>query len=152
MIEFWHWLILSVVLMAAEIVAPGVFLLWLGMAALITGGIAYIAPDLSWQIQLGLFAVLSVAAVVGAWRWVKGRPIHSDRPNLNLRGKRYIGRVVELEGPIRNGRGGARVGDSIWPVSGPDLPAGSTVRIADVDGALFIVEPVETPTADAASR
>lgn len=152
MIEFWYWLILGVALMAAEIVAPGVFLLWLGVAALITGGLTYFAPDLSWQIQLAIFAVLSIAALVGAWRWVRGRPIETDRPSLNLRGNRYIGRVVELEGPIHNGRGRARVGDSIWPVSGPDLPAGSAVRVIDVNGTVLKVEPVETPTADAASR
>ena len=150
-IEFWHWLILGVVLMAAEVVAPGVFMLWLGVAALIVGSIAYFVPDISWQIQLGMFSVLSVGAVLSAWRWVRGRPTHTDRPGLNLRGKRYVGRVVELKGPIRNNRGHARVDDSIWAVSGPDLPAGTAVRITDVDGTVFRVEPVATPTADAAA-
>ena len=150
-IEFWHWLILGVALMVVEVIAPGVFMLWLGVAALIVGSITYFVPDISWQIQLGMFSVLSVGAVGSTWRWVRGRPTRTDRPSLNLRGEQYLGRVVELEGPIRNSRGRARVGDSIWAVSGPDLPAGTAVRITDVDGTVLLVEPVETPTTDEAA-
>lgn len=148
MIEFWYWLILGVALIAAEMVIPGVFLLWLGVAALITGGIVYALPDLSWQVQFLAYAVLAVLSVLAGWRWVKQRPIESEKPNLNLRAQQYVGRMADLDGPLHNGTGKVRLDDTVWQVTGPDLPAGARVRVNGVEGTRLKVE-AATESADA---
>ncbi len=137
---YWFWLILGVALIALEIAVPGIYLVWLGGAALIVGMIAYAAPDMSWQWQLALFAVLSVAAVVVAWRFLRRHPLDTEEPNLNLRGQSYVGQVFALDGPMVNGRGRARVDDGLWTVSGPDLPAGARVRVVAAEGTVLKVE------------
>ena len=148
MIEFWHWLILGVALIAAEMVIPGVFLLWLGVAALVTGGIVYALPDLSWQLQFLAYAVLAVISVFAGWRWVKQRPIESEKPNLNLRAQQYVGRMADLDGPLHNGVGKVRLDDTVWQVTGPELPAGARVRVNGVEGTRLKVE-AATESADA---
>src|SRR3546814_8357936 len=70
----WAWLSLGVLLAAAEIVAPGFFLIWVGAAAVVTGVIAWVVP-LSVPLQLGIFAALSFVALYGGRRWMKANPI-----------------------------------------------------------------------------
>ena len=142
-ILFWHWWILAGVLLILELSSPVFFFLWLGIAAAATGLLVMVFPGLSIEVQLVLFAVLSIIAVV-AWRkYRESRPVESDQPNLNRRGEQYKGRRFTLEKPIVNGVGKITVDDSTWRVKGPDLPAGSKVLVAGVDGVVFIVEPVE---------
>ena len=64
----------------------------------------------------------------------------SDEPLLNRRGEQLIGQVVTLEEATVNGRGRARVGDSLWRVTGPDLAAGTRVRITGIDHGTLVVE------------
>ncbi len=140
-IEFWYWWIAAAAFMALEILLPGIFFLWLGIAAAIVGIVALVIPSMTWPYQLALFAVLSVAAVLFARVYVKKRPVESDQPTLNRRGEQYVGRVVTLSDPIENGRGRAKIGDSAWSVEGDDLPAGAKVKIVGVDGIVLKVEP-----------
>mgnify|MGYP001469398565 CR=1 FL=1 len=135
----WAWLSLGVLLAAAEIVAPGFFLIWLGAAAIVTGVIAWIAP-ISVPLQLGIFAVLSFIALYSARRWLKANPIASADPNLNQRAGRLIGEVLTVTKAIEDGRGRARVGDGEWPVRGPDTAEGSKVRVIGADGGVLMVE------------
>lgn len=135
----WNWLILGVVLMGVETFAPGVFMLWLGLAALIVGllsfGIAW-----SWQAQIIAFAALSIA-MVPLWRHFSGRNARpTDKPFLNKRAEGLVGRVFTLEKPIVDGVGTVRIDDTIWRVSGPDAASGSHVRIVQADGANLRVE------------
>lgn len=135
----WAWLSLGVLLVALEILVPGFFLMWLGLAAVITGIIAWIvAPDI--PVQLGIFAVLSMIALYGSRQWLNKNPIESSDPLLNQRGQRMVGDIITLTQAIENGRGRARVGDGEWPVRGPDAAEGSKVRITGVDGGTLIVE------------
>ncbi len=137
---FWHWWILGGALMIAEMLVPGVFLLWLGIAAGVVGLVAFIAPALWWQAQAVLFAALSVASVWG-WREYQRRyPTATDRPTLNRRAEQYVGRRLTLDQPIVNGRGHVRVDDSTWRVEGPDLPAGTNVAVTGVNGTILKVE------------
>jgi len=141
-LDYWQWLVLGVVLIVLEIVSPGVFLLWLGLAALGVGGILWWMPDLVWQTQLVIFAVFSVLSIGLARLVLRHRPIATDEPTLNRRGEQYLGRVFTLGAPIENGVGRVRVDDTLWRVEGPDAPAGSRVRVVGVDGTVFRVEPV----------
>ncbi|KAA9131498.1 NfeD family protein [Marinihelvus fidelis] len=138
-VVFWHWWILAGVLLIIELTMPAFFFLWLGIAAAATGLIVLVFPGISLETQLVMFAILSLAAVV-AWRkYRETHPPSSDQPNLNRRGHQYVGRTFTLEAPIVNGVGKVTVDDSTWRVKGPDLPAGATVRVDDVDGVVFIV-------------
>ncbi|MES2751061.1 MAG: NfeD family protein [Pseudomonadota bacterium] len=130
----WNWLIVGVVLMGIETFAPGVFMLWLGLAALIVGLLTF-GIVWSWQAQIIAFAALSIA-MVPLWRYYSGRNAKpTDKPFLNKRAEGLIGRVFTLEKPIVDGVGTVKIDDTIWRVSGPDAPAGSRVKIVHADGA-----------------
>jgi len=145
-IVFWHWWILAIALVILETVAPGVIFLWLGLGAGVTGLILAIQPTLGWEIQFVIFAVLSVISGVGGRIWISRRPLNTDEPNLNQRGAQYVGRVFTLADPIVNGVGKVKVGDSIWRVSGEDMPGGVQVTVIDIEGATLQVIKVDTPT------
>lgn len=139
--QFWHWWILAAIFAGIEILAPGVFFIWLGAAAAVTGLIALVIPSLGWEIEALFFAVLAVAAVVG-WRSVVKKSAGKDDPAsmLNRRGDQLIGRTAVLSEAIHNGRGKAQVDDTVWRVEGQDLPAGTQIRVTGVDGAVLKVE------------
>jgi membrane protein implicated in regulation of membrane protease activity len=143
----WNWMVLGFLLLAAEIIAPGVFLVWIGIAALIVGAIslaAWGAVFWSWQVQVLVFLVLSLVSAYLGRKLVASRKDDSDQPLLNRRGVQLIGRTATLTEPIREGRGRIQLGDTLWRVSGPDLPAGARVRVvaaADKDLDL-VVEPI----------
>jgi len=136
----WSWIAFAAVLMAAEILAPGYFLIWLGVAAAATGAVFLVLPA-PWQIQLAVFAALSLVCLFG---WVKvmksTNGTTSDKPDLNRRLEAMVGREFVLEEPIQAGRGRVRVADSVWLVAGPDLAAGARVRVTDFEGAVLLVE------------
>jgi inner membrane protein len=135
----WAWVIAGLVLMGLEMVAPGVFLLWLGLAAVVTGLIDA-AFGLSWQASSLLFAALAVASVLLGRSLTRSRTEGDEADRLNRRGEVLIGRVLVLEQPIAAGEGRVRVDDTSWRVLGPDAPAGSRVRVARVEGAALVVE------------
>jgi membrane protein implicated in regulation of membrane protease activity len=130
----WNWLIIGVLLMGLETFAPGVFMLWLGIAALIVGLLSFVIAW-SWQTQIIVFAVLAIA-MVPLWRHFARRNAKpTDRPFLNRRSQGLVGRVFTLEKPIVNGVGTVKIDDTVWRVQGPEAPAGSRVKIVDAEGA-----------------
>ena len=140
-IEFWYWWVAAVVLIVVEVFAPGTVALWMAVSAAVVGLLLLAVPDLTWQTQLLVFAVLSVATVVG-WRAYQLRyPTQSDQPALNRRGEQYVGRVFTLSEAIVNGTGKIHVDDTMWKVQGEDLTEGARVRVTGVDGTLLTVEP-----------
>ena len=143
-IVFWHWWILAGLLLILELTAPTYFFLWLGIAAAATGLLLLVFPSIPIELQLVLFAVLSVAAVIIWRKYRESNPVVSDQPNLNRRGEQYSGRVFTLGQPIVNGVGKVTVDDSTWRVKGPDLPAGTKVRVDGVDGVVFEVSEVSS--------
>ncbi len=136
----WGWVILGLVLIGGEVLAPGIFLLWLGLAALLTGAVVGIV-DLGWQAAALVFAGFSLVAVF-AGRLLTRRKDEEPDPatGLNDRGRRLIGRVFRLEATMTGGEGRIRIDDSSWRVTGPELLAGSEVRVVRVDGATLVVE------------
>ena len=137
----WFWLSLGFVLVAAEIVAPGFFLMWLGFAALMTGVAAWLLP-LPLAVEVVLFGVLALTAVFAAKRWFRDNPIISDDPMLNDRAARMVGDVVTVVAAIEGGEGRVRHGDSEWTAHGPDAPIGARLRITGVSGSVVTVEGV----------
>jgi membrane protein implicated in regulation of membrane protease activity len=135
----WSWLIAAVVLFILEVFAPGVFLIWFGVAAAVVGVIA-LAFDMPVLWQALLFAAAAVASVLIGRRLFPYTEQVSDRSSLNLRGNQYVGRTFTLEQPIVEGRGKLRVGDTLWSAEGPDLAAGARVRVTSVKGTVLVVE------------
>jgi membrane protein implicated in regulation of membrane protease activity len=142
-VVFWHWWILAGLLLILELTAPAFFFLWLGIAAAAVGLILLVFPSIGIETQLVLFAIASIVAVV-AWRkYRESRPITTDQPNLNRRGHQYIGRKFSLTHSIDNGVGKVTVDDSTWKVKGPDMPAGTHIKVTGVEGTVFTVESAE---------
>lgn len=138
----WNWMVIGMILLAAEIVVPGVFLLWIGIAALIVGAVSlalWNAGFWVWELQVVVFLALSiVCALVG--RRIAASHEDSDQPLLNRRGEQLVGRTATLTEPIREGYGRIRIGDTMWRVAGPDLPVGARVRVVAVRDVELVVE------------
>lgn len=147
MIEFmtslgiWNWFIAGGVLLLLELLAPGSFLLWFGIAAIVTGALSF-GIGWAWQTQFIVFAVISLL-LVPLWRRIaRSSNAITDQPFLNRRNVGMVGRGFTLEKPIVNGTGTVRIDDTIWRIAGPDLAAGSRVKVVRADGAELWVEPV----------
>ncbi len=141
----WSWWILAAILLAAELVAPGVFLIWIGAAALVIGAISlalWNAALWSWQLQLLLFALLSVVFALLGRRYYGQDHAKTDEPFLNQREASLIGRTATLQEPITEGRGRIKLDDTWWPAQGEDAPAGARVRISSAHGRTLTVEQV----------
>jgi len=139
----WNWMALGFVLLALEILLPGVFLLWIGIAALLVGTLSLQLWDMafwSWQIQVVVFLILALLSAYLGSRIQAARRDESDQPLLNRRGEQMIGRVATLTEPIRDGRGRIKLDDTMWRVSGPDMPAGARVRVTAVADLELVVE------------
>ncbi|QCK84992.1 NfeD family protein [Phreatobacter aquaticus] len=138
----WGWIALAAVLVIAEMLAGGYFLLWLGSAAVATGLIFLAWPAAGWQAQISVFAVLSLASVAAWFSFARNtKPTSSDQPDLNERLSSLVGREFLLEEPIQAGRGRVRIADSVWSVAGPDCASGTRVTVRAVDGATLVVTP-----------
>ncbi|MGQ0674093.1 MAG: NfeD family protein [Hyphomicrobium sp.] len=144
----WNWFFLASVLLAMEVVIPGVHFLWFGLAAAVVGIVAFgvdaaghgAAFTPAWQ--LVAYALVSVATLFGVKKFLLKRTTSSDEPSLNVRGAHYIGREFMVENAIQSGRGKVRVGDTLWPAEGADAPAGAKVRVKAVNGTVLVVETI----------
>lgn len=131
----YGWWLIALVLIGAEIIAPGFFMLWIGIAAAAMGVVVLVLPDLSFAVEVVLFVLLSLASCYLYWKFIRHvRDTLTDQPLLNRRAEQYVGRKYILDSAIVNGHGKARVGDSLWMVEGPELPAGSPIEVVSVDG------------------
>lgn len=134
------WLALGLFLVAAEMLVPGLFLFWLGVAALITGVLAWALP-IGVPIQIMIFAGLSIVTVFFGRNYLRRNPVEPLDPKMNKRGDRMAGEMAVVVRAIEGGTGRVKHGDSEWLARGPDLEAGARVRITGSDGAILIVEP-----------
>lgn len=139
-LQYWHWFILAVLLMIAETVFPGSFLIWFGVGAAASGVLLLAAPALSWQVQFVAFALVSAASIVGWRRFKERHPETTSHPTLNKRGQSYIGRRFTLAEPIIDGVGKLKVDDGTWKIEGSDLPAGTPVTVVGIEGTILRVE------------
>lgn len=138
----WSWMVLGLILLGAEILVPGIFLIWIGIAALAVGALSLALWPFAfwtWQVQVIVFLVLALASALAGRAFMRGRDV-SDEPLLNRRAAQLVGRTATLGEPIVNGRGRIRIDDTTWRVSGPDLGVGATVRVIRADGGELVVE------------
>lgn len=139
--EVVAWGALALVLFAAEALAPGAFMLWIGIGAAAVFVLVAVFADVPLLWQVVAFVVLSVVSIQCYRRWGRSHDRQSDQPLLNRRAEQLIGRVVVLDQGIVAGKGRAKIDDAFWVVAGPDLPAGSPVRVVAVEGMTLKVQP-----------
>ena len=138
----WGWLVVALVVSAVELIAPVTYFLWIGAAAAVTALVVFVVPDLSWQAQSVIFSVLAVASVILSRKYLVKRQTVSEQPGLNRRAEQYIGRKVTLGEAMEQGEGKVRMDDTHWKVRGPELAAGTEVRIKGAIGSVLEVEPL----------
>ena len=139
------WAAFALLLFAAEALAPGAFMLWLGFAAAaVFLGVLLLPLEIPLLAQVAAFVVLSFVSIQVYRRWFRGRERPSDQPALNRRTAALVGRVVPLERAIVDGRGRVQIADAYWDVTGPELPAGAPVRIVSGDAMTLQVEAAHT--------
>lgn len=137
------WGAVALLLFAAEAMAPGAFMLWMGFAAAAVFVAVLAIPGIPLLVQVAAFVVLSFVSIQIYRKWFRHRARESDRPTLNRRAAQHVGRVVVLESAIVAGRGRVKIGDAFWVVEGPPLDVGRPVRIVGTDGVSLQVEPAE---------
>ena len=138
--DVFAWGVAALLLFAAEALAPGAFMLWLGFAAAVVFLGVLLVPGTTLLMQAIAFVVLSVISIQVYRTWFRGKQRASDQPLLNRRVAQLVGRVVPLERAIVNGRGRVQIADALWDVVGPELPTGAPVRIVGADGMTLRVE------------
>lgn len=138
--DVFTWAAVALLLFAAETMAPGAFMLWLGFAAVVVFAGVLLVPGIPVLAQVTAFIVLSFISIQVYRKWFRNREPQSDQPALNRRTAALVGRVVPLESAIVQGHGRVQIADAYWDVSGPDLPAGTQVRIVGAEGMTLQVE------------
>jgi membrane protein implicated in regulation of membrane protease activity len=139
----WSWLVFGLVLLGLELVLPGGVFVWLGIAAIITAVLGFVFP-LDWAREFAAFGILGLVSILFWLKLVRSRgEEETDRPLLNRRAERQVGEEMVLAEPITDGYGRVPIGDTLWRVAGPDLPAGRRVRVVGYDGPVLRVEESE---------
>jgi len=137
----YTWLAIGLVLAIAEMAIPGVFLIWMAGAALITGLVAWLLP-IGLPLQIVIFALLSIIAVFTGKRVLKDHPVVAAEPKMNQRGERVVGETVVVTQAIEGGSGRVRLGDSEWLAKGADAIVGTRLKVVGHDGVVLVVEPM----------
>ncbi len=137
----WVWLTLGLLLGTLEMLVPGVYLIWLAAAAIVTGVLAF-AFDLGIEYQVIQFISLSLIFAFSARRFLRDKPIESSDPLMNRRGARLVGETAVVVQAIEHGSGRIKLGDSEWIARGPNVAAGERVRVSGSDGSILLVEPL----------
>ena len=135
------WGCIALGLIAAEVLAPGAFLLWLGIAAAVVAVVVLAFPDLPHLWQAALFVGVSLALIPAYRHFFRGADAVTDQPLLNRRSEQFVGQSFLLHSAIVRGVGRVQVGDALWTVNGPDLPAGARVRVTGADAMTLTVVP-----------
>ena len=131
--EVIAWACLALLLIAAEVMAPGVFMLWLGIAAAVVFAVVLLVPGIPLPLQALAFIVLSFALIIVYRKFFRKLDDQTDQPLLNRRAEQFVGKVFLLHSAIVNGSGRIKVGDALWTVFGPELAAGTRVRVTAAD-------------------
>ncbi len=138
----YAWLAIGLVLAAAEMAVPGVFLIWMAGAALIVGFVTWLLP-IGVPLQIVLFALLAIIAVFTGRRYLKEHPVEAADPMMNDRGARAVGEIVVVTQAIEGGTGKVRMGDSEWLAKGADAAPGTRLKVSGHDGVVLVVEPLD---------
>lgn len=143
-LTIWHWLVFGLGLMGLEVLIPGAFFLWPGLAAIIVGLLTVLIPGMGWTTALIVWATLSVLTVVCWILYRRKNPAKFIPNTLNRRGEQYVGKLYTLAEPTHNGQGTLRVDDTVWKVvtTGTDITGGTQIRVTGIEGTSLRIEAV----------
>lgn len=138
---YWHWIVLGFSLLILEMLAPGAIFMWFGVGALLVGGLLFLFPEMGWEWQVLVFAMISLASIF-AWRTIRKNNPDDDTESgtLSQRGKSLVGRKTPLVEAIVNGIGRVQIDDTYWRVEGSDMEKDTLVVVTGSDGATLEVE------------
>ena len=136
----WLWMIGGVLLLIAEIIAPGFFLVFIGAAA-IAAGLFTVLFSLGVAGQLTLFVIYAIIAVMVGRKFYANAAVDAGDPLLNDRAARLVGKSVTVIEEVNEHSGRVRVGDGEWSARGGPGSVGERVRITGVEGNCLLVEP-----------
>lgn len=136
----WTWAGLGLLLLSAEMILPGIYLMWLGVAALLASLVAVFTPDAGFPLHGSIFAMAAIVSVYIGNRFFYGKSGEPEDNDLNKRGEKYVGQIFTVETAISDGRGAVKVGDTRWLAHGPDADVGASVRVVAVEGTVLKVE------------
>lgn len=139
---YWHWIVFGFLMLVLEMLAPGAILMWLGVGAILVGALLFLFPEMSWEWQILIFSVVSLASIF-AWKKLRANSPedNTEAGTLNQRGKALVGRKIPLVEAIVNGVGRVQIDDTFWRVEGKDMEVGTLVHVIGSDGATLEVEP-----------
>jgi membrane protein implicated in regulation of membrane protease activity len=140
---FWYWWVAAVLMLGIEMLSPSFLFLWMAIAAFIVGVLNLIIPNMNFQIQFFIFAILAVISLFISKRYINRHPVETDHPYLNQRGLGKIGQVCYVTTAIKYGTGRIKLDDSTWQVDGEDCPIGTRVEITHSDGSSFRVRIID---------
>ncbi len=141
-IQYWYWFILGIAMFVIEVLMPGAFCLWIGIAAVIVGGAAYFFA-ISLNMQILIFAAASIIVTIIGRRFYTPSSQDSTQSTLNRRVAQLIGKQFSLTEPIVNGITHVSISDAIWKLKGDDLPLGTLVEVVAIEGNTLVVKKVK---------
>jgi inner membrane protein len=142
-LELIVWGGLALLLIAAETLAPGVFMLWLGLAAAVVFTLLLVVPGIPPIWQAVAFVLLAFVSIMVYVKFFRDKEQPSDQPLLNRRGEQLVGQVFTLDQAIVDGRGRLKIGDAFWSAEGEDLPQGARVRVVSANNMSLQVRAVD---------
>ena len=133
-LETWHWLSLGLLLLGAEALGASGFLLGAAVASFLLAIINALIGDISWQLQLILFAISALSFSIAYWKYFKEFNNQTDNGTINQRATSLVGRELVIEHDLNGGQGRIQVGDTFWKVTfSGHITKGSTVKVINAD-------------------
>ena len=150
-IEWWYWVVAGLALMLTELAIPVFVLLWFGCGALLVGLLLAVMPTVALSVQLGLWLLISSGLV---WLWFRVFRPGQFKTRVGMADGNVIGEVglmVEPVAPFQKGRVRFQkplLGSDVWVcIADHELPAGSRVRVLEVEGSMLKVDSIKGETA-----
>lgn len=113
-ITWWHWLVVALLAFGIEMITGTFDLLMVSVAAVLTAVFSAIVPG-GWQTQFVVFAVMSIALIVGSRYLFPGlRKAAPEHPTLNKRMASLVGQRGEVTRDLTSGHGQVKIGDTVW--------------------------------------
>jgi len=142
---YWHWLILGLLLIIAELFIPSFTIFWFGLGALLVGVLLLLIPSLPLTGQLLLFALASILFTYLWFRYL--RPLMSDRTKAGLSREAALGETGQvIQVPVEGRRGMVRfttplLGADEWPfICEQTVAIGDRVVVRDISGNTLLVD------------
>ena len=138
----WHWFVLSLALFAIEILGTAGFFIGIAASALVLSVLLLIWPAMPWELQLGVFGVMSVVLTLAYFRFFRRVNQRTDNPLLNDRAAQLVGKRLTLQEDL-HGSGAVAIGDTRWQAQcSGSINKGTLVEVVAVQGMSLQLQPV----------